>query len=56
MCIRDSIKPVKLTARLLRLLKFQKGDIRPLDRLSKELAGLTPAVIQACLLYTSRCV
>ena len=44
-----NIKPVKLTARLLRLLKFQKGDTRPLDRLSKELAGLTPAVIQAVL-------
>lgn len=44
-----NIKPVKQTARLLRLLKFQKGDTRPLDRLSKELAGLTPAVIQAVL-------
>ena len=44
-----SIKPVKLAARLLRLLKFQKTDSRPFDRLSKELAGITPAVIQAIL-------
>ncbi len=44
-----NIAPVKLTARLLRLLKFQKTDSRPFDRLSKELAGITPAVIQAIL-------
>lgn len=44
-----NIRPVKLTARLLRLLKFQKIDSRPFERLSKELAGITPAVIQAIL-------
>lgn len=44
-----NIKPVKLTARLLRLLKFQKSDSRPFDRLSKELSGITPAVVQAIL-------
>lgn len=44
-----NIRPVKLTARLLRLLKFQKSDSRPFERLSKELPGITPAVIQAIL-------
>ena len=44
-----NIRPAKLTARLLRLLKFQKTDIRPFDRLSKELVGVTPTVIQAIL-------
>lgn len=44
-----NIRPMKLTARLLRLLKFQKTDSRPFERLSKELAGITPAVIQAIL-------
>lgn len=43
------IKPVRLTARLMRLLKFQKSDIRPFERLSKELSGVTPTVIQAIL-------
>lgn len=33
-----NIRPMKLTARLLRLLKFQKTDSRPFERLSKELA------------------
>ncbi len=44
-----NIKSVKLAARLMRLLKFQKSDSRPFERLSKELAGVTPAVIQAIL-------
>ena len=44
-----TIRPVKLAARLLRLLKSQKTDSRPFDRLSKELAGITPAVVQAIL-------
>lgn len=44
-----NIRPVKLAARLLRLLKFQKTDSRPFERLSKELAGITPAVVQAIL-------
>lgn len=43
------IASVKLTARLLRLLKFQKADSRPFDRLAKELAGIAPAVVQAVL-------
>lgn len=44
-----NIKPVKLTARLLRLLKFQKSDNHPMERMPKELAGFTPAVVQAIL-------
>lgn len=44
-----TIRSVKLSARLLRLLKFQKSDSRPFERLSKELAGITPAVVQAIL-------
>lgn len=44
-----NIRPVKLSARLLRLLKFQKTDTSPFERLSKELAGITPTVIQAIL-------
>ena len=44
-----TIRPVKLSARLLRLLKFQKSDSRPFERLSKELAGITPVVVQAIL-------
>lgn len=43
------IRPKMLTARLLRLLKFQTTDKRPFERLSKELAGITPAVVQAIL-------
>lgn len=49
-----NIRPVKLAARLLRLLKFQKTDSRPFERLSKELAGITPAVVQAIL--SGRCL
>lgn len=44
-----NIKQVKLAARLLHLLKFLKSDSRPLDRLPKELAGITPSIIQAVL-------
>lgn len=44
-----NIKSVKLAARLMRLLKFQKSDSRPFERLSKELSGVTPAIIQAIL-------
>ena len=44
-----NIRPVKLTARLLRLLKFQKSDSRPFERVSKELSGITPAIIQSIL-------
>ena len=42
-----TIRPVKLSARLLRLLKFQKSGSRPFERLSKGLAGITPVVVQA---------
>ena len=44
-----TVRAVKLTARLLRLLKYQKADTKPFDRLAKELSGITPAVIQAIL-------
>lgn len=44
-----TVKRVKLNARLLRLLKYQKTDTRPFDRLSKELSGITPAVVNAIL-------
>lgn len=44
-----NIKQVKLAARLIHLLKFLKSDSRPLDRLPKELAGITPTIIQAIL-------
>lgn len=43
------LSPCKLTARLIRLMKYQKTDSRPFDRLSKELAGITPAVLNAML-------
>lgn len=43
------IKPVKLTARMLSLLSYQKGETRPFERLGKELSGLTPTVYTAIL-------
>lgn len=42
-------KPLKLTGRLIRLMKYQKSDKKIFDRLSKELAGITPAVLAAIL-------
>ena len=39
----------KLTARLIRLLKPQKSDRRPFERLGKELSGMTPAILHAIL-------
>ena len=39
----------KLTARLLRLLKYQKSDSKPFERLSKELSGVTPTILQSIL-------
>lgn len=42
-------KPMKLTGRLIRLLKYQKNDRRIFDRLGKELAGITPAILTAIL-------
>ena len=43
------MKPCKLTARLLRLMKYQKTDSRPFERLGNELSGITPAVISSVL-------
>lgn len=40
-------KPMKLTGRLIRLLKYQKNDRRVFERLDKELSGITPAVLTA---------
>ncbi len=39
----------KLTARLLRLLKYQKSDSKPFERLSKELSSVTPTILQSIL-------
>ena len=43
------MKPCKLTARLLKLLKYQKTDRKPGERLGKELSGITPAILDAIL-------
>jgi CRISPR-associated protein Csd1 len=43
------IKSCKLVARFMRLLKYQKVDSRPFDRLDKELSGVTPAILTAIL-------
>lgn len=42
-------KPLKLTGRLIRLMKYQKSDKNTYERLGKELAGITPAVLTAIL-------
>ena len=42
-------KPLKLTARLIRLLKYQKNDRKIFERLGKELSGIPPAVLTAIL-------
>ncbi|MBQ9082966.1 MAG: type I-C CRISPR-associated protein Cas8c/Csd1 [Clostridia bacterium] len=42
-------RPLKLTGRLIRLLKYQKNDRKIFERLGKELAGITPAVLTAVL-------
>lgn len=44
-------KPLKLTARLIRLLKYQNNDRKIFERLGKELSGITPAVLTAILDY-----
>lgn len=44
-----NLKSCKLAARMLRLLKYQKTDSRPFERLEKEMAGMTSAVISAIL-------
>ena len=43
------LKPAKLTARLIRLLSRQNSDKNIFERMSKELAGLTPAIINAII-------
>lgn len=42
-------KPMKLTGRLIRLLKYQKNDRKIFERLGKELSGITPAVLTAIM-------
>lgn len=44
-----NIGKMKLTMRMIHLLKPQKNDKNIFDRLSKELSGVAPAVIQAIL-------
>ena len=44
------VKSCKLTARLLRLLNYQKADRKPFERLNKELSGITPMIINAVLM------
>ncbi len=46
---KQALPGCKLTARLLQLLKVQKSDKRPFERLGKELAGETPEIIQSIL-------
>ncbi len=41
----DKMRSFKLTVRLLNLLSHQKVDTKPLERLKKELAGLTPSIV-----------
>lgn len=43
------LKPCKLTARFIRLLKYQKKETKVFERLSKELSGIVAAVITAIL-------
>ncbi len=45
----DLCRPLKLTGRLIRLLKYQKNDRKVFERLDKELTGITPAVLTAIL-------
>ena len=42
-------QPMKLRRRLIRLLKYQKSDKKTLERLGKELSGITPAILMAIL-------
>jgi CRISPR-associated protein Csd1 len=43
------IKGCQLKARLLRLLKYEKADLKPFARLDKELSGITPSILIAIL-------
>lgn len=44
-----NIAPVKLSARLIRLLKYQKTDKKVFERLDKELKGITQAILRSIL-------
>lgn len=43
------IPSMKLNRRMMKLLKYQKIDTKPFERLDKELAGITPAVLNSVL-------
>lgn len=43
------IRPVKFRARLIRLISRQSSDRNIFDRMAKELAGLTPAIVNAVI-------
>lgn len=44
-----TLRPRKLTARLIALLTRHKNDSKVLERLKKELSGLTPAIVTAII-------
>ena len=44
-----NLAPCKLTARLIRLLSYQKADSKPLNRLDKELSGQMMSILAAIL-------
>lgn len=46
---KGEIASCKLAARMMRLMKRQKRDSRPFDRMAKELSGITPAIIISIL-------
>lgn len=43
------IPSMKLNRRMMKLLKYQKVDTKPFERLDKELTGITPAVLNSVL-------
>ena len=45
----ETIRPQKLKTRLFRLMPIQESDKKPLERMKKELAGLTPSIILSIL-------
>lgn len=48
-CGSGTIPSCKLSARLLRLMKYQSSDKNPFERAGKELSGLSPAILNAIL-------
>ena len=44
-----SMKPVKFSARLIRLMPWQESNRKIFERMSEELSGLTPALLQAVM-------